>query len=86
MSIIYSIIATLSKEEKTAFVRKLKERNKRSDTTNIALFKLLDTSNPPSDLDMLLYGKPSKGAYHALCKRLHDALIDFIATKSFDKE
>ena len=86
MSIIYSIIATLSKEEKTAFVRKLKERNKRSDTKNIALFKLLDTSNPPSDLDMLLYGKPSKGAYHALCKRLHDALIDFIATKSFDKE
>jgi len=86
MSIIYSIIASLSKEEKTAFVRILKERNKRNDAKNIALFKLLDTPNLPNDLDILLYGKPSKGAYHALCKRLHDSLIDFIATKSFDKE
>jgi hypothetical protein len=25
-------------------------------------------------------------AYHALSKRLHDLLIDFIATKGFDKE
>jgi hypothetical protein len=35
---------------------------------------------------VILYGKPSKGAYHALSKRLHDLLIDFIATKGFDKE
>lgn len=86
MSIIYLIIATLSKEEKSAFVRILKERNKRSDTKNIELFKLLSTSNQSNGLDIVLYGKPAKGAYHALCKRLHDSLIDFIATKSFDKE
>ena len=86
MSVIYSIIATLSEEEKKDFVRNLKLRNKRNDTKNIELFKLLNTSNPSNDLDILLYGKPSKGAYHALCKRLHDSLIDFVATKSFEKE
>ncbi|WP_372792672.1 hypothetical protein [Lutibacter sp.] len=86
MSIIHSIITTLSKEEKTAFVYNLKLRNKRSDTKNIELFKLLSTSSQLNGLDILLYDKPSKGAYHALCKRLHDSLIDFIATKSFDKE
>ena len=30
--------------------------------------------------------KKSKGAYHALTKRLHDALIDFIATKNMELE
>jgi len=86
MSIIHSIIATLSKEDKKEFVRNIKLRNKRNDTKNIELFRLLDNSSQLNGLDILLYGKPSKGAYHALCKRLHDSLIDFIATKSFDKE
>ncbi|PKH67988.1 hypothetical protein CXF59_05825 [Flavobacterium sp. ALD4] len=86
MSSIYSIIATLSNENKKEFVRKLRERNKRNDTKNVELFRLLDNANMPSNIDVILYGKPSKGAYHALSKRLHDLLIDFIATKGFDKE
>lgn len=86
MSTIHAIIATLSSEEKKEFVRYLKERNKRNDTKNIELFHLLDTTNLPEEIDLILYGTPSKGAYHALCKRLHDILIDFIATKGFDKE
>lgn len=86
MSNLHAIITTLSKEDKKAFVRNLKERNKRNDTKNIELFRLLDNLNEPTNIDVILYGKPSKGAYHALCKRLHDLLIDFIATKGFDKE
>lgn len=86
MSTIHAIIATLSCEEKKEFVRYLKERNKRNDTKNIELFHLLDATNLPAEIDLILYGKPSKGAYHALSKRLHDLLIDFIATKGFDKE
>ena len=86
MSNLHAIIATLSTEDKKEFVRSLKERNKRFDTKNVELFRLLDTAHLPSDIDVILYGRPSKGAYHALTKRLHDVLIDFIATKSFDKE
>ncbi len=86
MSTLHSIIATLSTEDKKEFIRKLKERNKRFDTKNVELFRLLDSTNLPSNIDVILYGKSSKGAYHALSKRLHDLLIDFIATKGFDKE
>lgn len=86
MSKLHAIIATLSTEDKKEFMRNLKERNKRFDTKNVELFRLLDTTNLPSGIDVILYGKPSKGAYHALTKRLHDVLIDFIGTKGFDKE
>lgn len=86
MSNLHAIITTLSTEEKKEFVRTLKERNKRNDTKNVELFHLLDNENLPSNIEVALYGKPSKGAYHALSKRLHDLLIDFIATKGFDKE
>lgn len=86
MSNIHAIIATLSTENKKEFVRNLRDRNKRNDTKNVDLFRLLDNANIPLNIDVILYGKPSKGAYHALSKRLHDLLIDFIATKGFDKE
>ncbi|AXT52762.1 hypothetical protein D1818_18740 [Aquimarina sp. BL5] len=87
MNTISSIIATLSSEEKRSFISTLKQKNKRNDTKNIQLFKLLDPINDNrKDLDIQLYGKRAKGAFHALCKRLHDNLIDFIATKSFDSE
>ena len=86
MGNIHVIISTLSKDDKKEFVRNLKERNKRNDTKNVELFHLLDSLIEPKNIDVILYGKPSKGAYHALCKRLHDLLIDFIATKGFDKE
>ncbi len=86
MNTISSIILTLSDEEKRNFVALLRQKNKRNDTKNIQLFKLLDTAEPVKDLDIKIYSKRSKGAYHALSKRLHDSLIDFIASKSFEGE
>ncbi|WP_062055497.1 hypothetical protein [Aquimarina longa] len=86
MSTISAIIQTLSDEEKRSFVALLRQKNKRNDTKNIQLFKLLDTTAVGKDLDIQIYGKKSKGAYHALSKRLHDTLIDFIASKSFEEE
>ncbi|WP_378178173.1 hypothetical protein [Aquimarina sp. SS2-1] len=86
MNTLSSIIATLSTEEKKNFINNLKQKNKRNDVKNIQLFKLLDVSSDHKNLDIQLYGKKSKGAFHALCKRLHDSLIDFIATKSFESE
>ncbi len=86
MNQISSIIATLSAADKKKFISDLKHRNKRNDTKNIALFRLMDTSDPVEDPDFLLYGKRAKGAYHALCKRLHESLIDFVASKYIDGE
>ncbi len=86
MNSISSIISTLSPEEKRSFVTSLRQKNKRTDTKNIELFKLLDTNPNAKDIDLLIYKKRAKGALHALCKRLHDSLIDFIASKSFEKE
>jgi len=86
MNTISSIISTLSKDDKKKFVLELKQKNRRHDTKNLQLFQLLEAQEPQKDIDVLLYGKPAKGAYHALSKRLHDALIDFVATKSFDSE
>lgn len=83
---ISSIIATLSEADKKKFISDLKHRNKRNDTKNIALFKLLDTHDPVEDPDLKLYGKRARGAYHALCKRLHETLIDFVALKYMDGE
>lgn len=84
MHTISLIIATLSKEDKQKFIAELKYRNKRNDTKNITLFKILDHPDPKDHLDEIIYGKKAKGAYHALCKRLHDSLIDFIASKHME--
>ncbi|MEW7277759.1 hypothetical protein ABW636_04110 [Aquimarina sp. 2201CG1-2-11] len=86
MNTISSIISTLSTEEKRSFVAFLKQKNKRTDTKNIELFILLEAHPNTKDIDLILYKKPAKGALHALCKRLHDTLIDFIASKSFERE
>ncbi len=86
MYTISSIIRTLSNEEKRSFIALLRQKNKRSDTKNIQLFKLLDITEETKDLDVKIYGKRSKSAFHALSKRLHDSLIDFIASKSFEGE
>ncbi len=86
MNTISSIIHTLSDEEKRSFITLLRQKNKRNDTKNIQLFKLLDTTKETKNLDIKIYGKSSKGAFHALSKRLHDSLIDFIASKSLEGE
>ncbi len=86
MNTTTSIIRTLSDEDKRNFITMLRQKNKRNDTKNIQLFRLLNTEKEVKDLDIKIYGKRSKGAFHALCKRLHDSLIDFVASKSFEGE
>lgn len=85
MNTILAIWNTLSDKDKKEFTGFLSKRNRRGDTLNITLIKLI-TSGKTKDLDIALYGKPSKGAFHALCKRVQDTLIEFIASKSFAEE
>ncbi len=85
MNNISTIISTFSEEDKREFLVFLQKKNRRGDTKNTALFKLID-GGKTKNLDIALYGKPSKNAYHALSKRLQDSLIDFVASKSFARE
>lgn len=86
MNVISALIATLTTEERKAFVTQLHQKNKRHDTKNVALFKILAANPNAENMDVLLYGRKAKGAYHALSKRLFDGLVDFVATKSFEGE
>ena len=85
MKSILAIIDTLSQDERQEFLLQLKRKTRRTDAKNQELFKLI-AKGKTQNLDVLLYGKPSRNAYHALCKRLHDGLIDFVASKSFATE
>ncbi len=85
MKQLIALIAVLSKEEHQEFVAYLKRKNRRGDTKNVLLFKLI-LAGETNALDRKLYGTPSKNAFHALCKRLQDSLLDFISGKSFSKE
>ncbi len=85
MTTILDILAVFSPTEKNDFKAYLKKRNQRGDAKNLKLLKLID-AGITKDLDVHLYGKPSKAAFHALCKRLQDVLIDFVASKGFEQE
>ncbi|WP_299763024.1 hypothetical protein [uncultured Dokdonia sp.] len=84
--LLFELIHSLSTEDYEKFKSYVRRKNKRSDTKNLALLKLLRQSELPTNIDHVLYGKPSKNAYHALCKRLHDTIIDFIASRSLETE
>ncbi|MEP0214070.1 MAG: hypothetical protein ABJD66_12690 [Cellulophaga sp.] len=81
------IITTLTAEEQQQFVLYLKKKNKRSDIKNIQLFKLLQQNDLSStEICLQLYQTNKKNAYHALRKRLHNSLIDFIANINLEEE
>jgi len=83
----YSIIHSLTQNEQYQFISYLKQKNKRKDTKNIELFKLLCEGETDSKkICLKLYGSDKKNAYHALRKRLIDALIDFTANKNLEDE
>ncbi|KAA3625581.1 MAG: hypothetical protein DWP94_00515, partial [Flavobacterium sp.] len=85
MNSISAIISTFSSEDKREFLNYLKKKNRRGDAKNTTLFKLIDQGKT-TDLDVKLYGKPARNSYHALCKRLQDSLITYVAEKSFSGE
>lgn len=80
------IVTTLTVEEQQQFVLFLKKKNKRNDTKNIQLFKLLQQNKLSStEICKQLYSN-KKNAYHALRKRLYNSLIDFIANINLEEE
>ena len=86
MTDLNTIIATLNTEEKQKFIIYLEKKNKRKDTKNIQLFKLIHSNKHSSKtINNKLYNN-NKPAYHALRKRLYQSLIDFIANITLEEE
>lgn len=84
---ITAIISTFSSEEQQRFTAFLEKKNKRNDTKNIQLFKLLAKDELSSkEICQKLYKSNQQNAYHALRKRLYQSLIDFIANTCLDEE
>ena len=81
------IIGTFTKEDQQKFIAYLQLKNKRKDTKNIELFKLLTKSDLDSkSIYKQLYHTDNSNAYHALRKRLFQSLIDFTANKNLEDE
>lgn len=86
MNDLKAIISTFSAEEQQRFVNHLEKKNKRDDTKNIQLFKMLSKHEPAEVIVDKLYKNSNKEAYHALRKRLYQSLIDFIANSKMEEE
>ncbi len=81
------IIFTFSAEEQQQFIQYLEKKNKRLDTKNIQLFKLIAKQELSSkEICNRLYKTKNKDAYHALRKRLYQSLIDFTANTNLEGE
>nr|WP_321225242.1 hypothetical protein [uncultured Psychroserpens sp.] len=87
MTDLNAIVSTFSSEDEQRFINYLEKKNKRNDTKNIELFKLLvENELSSNDICKTLYKKDNKVAYHALRKRLYQSLIDFIANLNLEEE
>ncbi|WP_298898039.1 hypothetical protein [uncultured Psychroserpens sp.] len=87
MTDLNAIVSTFSSEDEQRFINYLEKKNKRNDTKNIQLFKLLAQDELTSkEMCQSIYTINSKDAYHALRKRLYQSLIDFIANNNLEEE
>lgn len=85
MNGIIAILNTLTPEKEQKFRQWISERNRRGDTKNIQLFNYL-LAGEKDGLDKKIYEKQAKNAFHALCKRLQDNLINFVGSESLKAE
>lgn len=83
MNALSDIISIMSLDDKQAFIKYINNKNKRKDTLNIDLFKLLITDDI-NIKDKLYSDAKNADAYHALRKRMYDSLIGFMANRSFE--
>lgn len=87
MTDLNTIIKALSHDEQKSFIVFLGKKNKRNDTKNIQLFKLLAQGGLTSEqICQELYHSNRKDAFYALRKRLHQSIIDFTANNTLEGE
>ena len=82
-----TLITSLSTDDFVKFDSFLKDKNRRTDVKNTALFKLIYSNTHSSEeIKEKLYPQKTKGAYHALRSRLFNSLIDFLASSTLEDE
>ncbi|RBW60329.1 hypothetical protein DS884_04660 [Tenacibaculum sp. E3R01] len=87
MSNIEIIISSFSTDEQQKFIIFLEKKNKRKDTKNVDLFKLILKGETSTKIICeTLYGGLKKDAYYTLKQRLYNSLIDFIAANKLQGE
>ncbi|SEE41425.1 hypothetical protein SAMN04487765_2477 [Tenacibaculum sp. MAR_2010_89] len=87
MSNIEIIISSFSTDEQQKFIIFLEKKNKRKDTKNVDLFKLILKGETSTKIICeTLYGSLKKDAYYTLKQRLYNSLIDFIAANKLQGE
>lgn len=87
MNNLKQIITSFTSEEQQKFVSFLEKKNKRNDTKNVQLFKLLANHDfDTKTMCLKIYNQNKKDAYHALRKRLYQSIIDFTANINLAEE
>ncbi|MCK5206866.1 MAG: hypothetical protein KAQ79_02565, partial [Cyclobacteriaceae bacterium] len=77
MDTLKSIVKTMKPQEQKDFRMFIHNQKKLEKRKDLDLFDLLTTSDEDQNLELALYGKPNKVAYHAVRKRLTHKLTDF---------
>jgi hypothetical protein len=86
MDTLRSIVKTLKTQEIKDFRKFIHNQKKLEKRKDLELFDLLVKEIPDQDLEINLYGKPNKDAYHAVRKRLTGKLTDFIVLKRLEED
>ncbi|MBL4606009.1 MAG: hypothetical protein JKY02_10210 [Flavobacteriaceae bacterium] len=87
MTSLNTIVEALSFDKQKSFIIFLEKKNKRNDTKNVQLFKLLVQGELNTEqICQKLYPANKKDAFYALRKRLHQSIIDFTANNSLEDE
>ncbi|MFY0630842.1 MAG: hypothetical protein JXR05_10710 [Flavobacteriaceae bacterium] len=87
MTSLNTITKALSSDEQKNFIAFLEKKNKRNDTKNIQLFRLLAKDELSTEqICQKLYPSNKRDAFYALRKRLHQSIIDFTANNSLEDE
>ena len=86
MDTLKSIVKTMKSQEKKDFRNFIHSQKKLEKRKDLELFDLLCNDDEHQNLELALYGKPNKVAYHAVRKRLTHKLTDFIVLKRLEED
>ena len=86
MDTLRSIVKTMKLQEQKDFRKFIHSQKKLDKRKDLELFDLLLDDIHEQDLEVKLYGKSNKVAYHALRKRLTRKLTDFIVLKRLEED
>lgn len=86
MDTLKSIVKTMKPQEKKDFRTFIHSQKKLEKRLDLELFDLLTNGDEDQNIELALYEKPNKVAYHAVRKRLTHKLTDFIVLKRLEED